>query len=728
MEQTEIASVQNERKKKITQWAKEEIGAWMPVILAEFDNIMLAGTNVTRATLNNQDFINKMDIRIGDTITVRKSGDIIPQITSVLYERRPDRTAPYIIDHCPTCGAPVESRNGSVDLFCTNPNCAAQTVKMNQDTKTLLDEAKALIDEYCWVEFGNKTGADYSDLSAVGIGCTLDVDHEVQAQVNLVEYCIDTIVDDVLVRSEHYDDLGDLVKNGLLGLCGFSVRMDWKFTRGYQNRSQSAVKDEVLAKCKKNGLPVPTQVVETHRGLQAVWYLKERKPANFLPVWNVLQNCLCEMFSQFGAASVRLGVCETVDLPVGGLKLLHSQKQPTSWDAMYNALRRAYYMRTYSAIAAKYYPDPAHRPTWYHTQQLMSNGTLQVPADEQPKPFISNAPSYQWLRSGGWDEDLIVDAEPAVTTKCGRPMSSARASQTVGMMPAYYGEVADDLLKLVRLRKGEFSAEMQQRLLFYIYVYSVLKISCKRDGDAPAVEAVRAADALMRHPMTPEMLEQRIAGLRASVRYDRTSVSKKRVISDLQITVAEQKQLKRLLGHEEDLRRKSKSGMLRSERDTALDTAIVEMLAQGKLHREIGEKLGMARESVTRRIRRNNLLREVQEARNALAKEQARAKKAEKTKNKDDDDKNGGARAGGTQAASKPQKKSSRKPLSESRWLAVLAVQRVRRAKERLARKCSICIRNLAKRYYRLNAARVEWISGVSAAKSLCATPFPQLC
>lgn len=516
--------------------------------------------------------------------------------------------------------------------------------------------------------------------------------------------------------------------DSLLGLCGFSVRMDWKFTREYQNRSQNAVKDEVLAKCKKNGLPVPTQIVETHRGLQAVWYLKEQKPANFLPVWNVLQNCLCEMFGQFGAASVRLGVCETVDLPVNGKKLLHSQKQPTSWDAMYNALRRAYYMRAYSAIAAKYYPDPAHRPTWYHTQQLIDGGTLQVPADEQPKPFIVNAPSYQWLRSGGWDEDLIVDAEPAVTTKCGRPMSSARASQTVGMMPAYYGEVAEDLLKLVQLRKGEFSAEMQQRLLFYIYVYSVLKISYKRDGDAPAAEAVRAADALMRHPMTPEMLEQRISGLRASARYDRTSVSRNRVISDLQITVAEQKQLKRLLGHEEDLRRKSKSGMLRSERDAALDTAIVEMLAQGKLHREIGEKLGMARESVTRRIRRNNLLREVQEARNALAKEQARAKRAEKTKDKDDDDKNGGAGAGGTQAASKPQKKSSRKPMSESRRLAVLAVQRVRRAKERLARKCSICIRNLAKRYYRLNAARVEWIGSASAAESPCNTPFPQLC
>lgn len=96
--------------------------------VAEFDNVLLAGTNVTHATLNNQDFISKMDIRIGDTITVRKSGDIIPQVTSVLYDRRPEGTAPFIIDRCPTCGAPVESHNGSVDLFCTNPNCAAKTV------------------------------------------------------------------------------------------------------------------------------------------------------------------------------------------------------------------------------------------------------------------------------------------------------------------------------------------------------------------------------------------------------------------------------------------------------------------------------------------------------------------------------------------------------------------------------------------------------------------------
>lgn len=517
--------------------------------------------------------------------------------------------------------------------------------------------------------------------------------------------------------------------DSLLGLCGFSVRMDWKFTRGNQNKSQQLMKEEVLAKCKKNGLPVPTQMVETHRGLQAVWYLKERKPANFLPVWNVLQNELCEIFAPLGAASARLGVCETVDLPIGGLKPLHSQKQPTSWNTMYNALRRAYYMRAYSAIAIKHYPNPAHRPTWYQTQQLVSDGTLLVSADEQPKPFVQNAPSYYWLRSSGWDEDLIVDAEMPAPQKRSPAMNTERARKAVGMMPAYYGEVAEDLLKLARLRKGDFSAEMQQRLLFYVYVYSLLKISCKRDGDAPAAEAVRAANALMRHPMPQEVLEQRISGLRASVRYDRTSVSRKRVISDLQITVAEQKQLKRLVEGDEALRRKSKSGVLHSERDAALNTAIAELLAQGLTHREIGEKIGMARESVTRRIRRNNLLCEVQEARKALAKEETRAKRAEKVKEKDDDDKNGGAGTGSTQAApSASKKKSGRKPVSEARRLAVLAVQRVRRARERLNHKCSVCIRNLAKRCYSLNVAAVEWIDGTTAAAGVQRTAFPALC
>lgn len=96
--------------------------------VAEFDSILLAGTNVSRATLNNQKFIKDMDIRIGDTITVHKSGDIIPQITGVLYDRRPEGAEPFVIETCPSCGAPVVSVNGSVDLFCTNPECPAQAV------------------------------------------------------------------------------------------------------------------------------------------------------------------------------------------------------------------------------------------------------------------------------------------------------------------------------------------------------------------------------------------------------------------------------------------------------------------------------------------------------------------------------------------------------------------------------------------------------------------------
>ena len=132
---------------------------------------------------------------------------------------------------------------------------------------------------------------------------------------------------------------------------------------------------------------------------------------------------------------------------------------------------------------------------------------------------------------------------------------------------------------------------------------------------------------------------------------------------------------------------------------------------------------------MTRRIRRNNLLCEVQEARKELAKEETRAKRAKKVKEKDDDDKNGGAGTGSTQSApNAPKKKSGRKPMSEARRLAVLAVQRVRRARERLNHKCSVCIRNLAKRCYSLNAATVEWIDGTTAAADAQRTAFPALC
>lgn len=98
--------------------------------VAEFDPVQLTGTRVERATLNNADFIKALDIRIGDTIVLHKSGDIIPKITMVEKEKRPANAVPYDMSSqvCPVCGEPIASVNGSVDLYCTNDACPAKTV------------------------------------------------------------------------------------------------------------------------------------------------------------------------------------------------------------------------------------------------------------------------------------------------------------------------------------------------------------------------------------------------------------------------------------------------------------------------------------------------------------------------------------------------------------------------------------------------------------------------
>ena len=98
--------------------------------VAVFDPIQLAGTRVERATLNNANFIKALDIRIGDTIVLHKSGDIIPKITMVELEKRPADAVPYDMAKqvCPVCGAPIAPVNGSVDLYCTNDACPAKTV------------------------------------------------------------------------------------------------------------------------------------------------------------------------------------------------------------------------------------------------------------------------------------------------------------------------------------------------------------------------------------------------------------------------------------------------------------------------------------------------------------------------------------------------------------------------------------------------------------------------
>ena len=93
---------------------------------AVFEPVQLCGTKVERATLHNQDFINDLDIRIGDTIKVYKSGEIIPKVRAVIKEKRPQDTVPFIIgDTCPVCHAHT-IRDEKADIRCSNPHCPAQ--------------------------------------------------------------------------------------------------------------------------------------------------------------------------------------------------------------------------------------------------------------------------------------------------------------------------------------------------------------------------------------------------------------------------------------------------------------------------------------------------------------------------------------------------------------------------------------------------------------------------
>lgn len=93
---------------------------------AVFEPVWLCGTKVERATLHNQDFIDDLDIRIGDTIKVYKSGEIIPKVRCVIKEKRPQDSKPFIIgDICPVCNAHT-IRDDKADIRCSNPHCPAQ--------------------------------------------------------------------------------------------------------------------------------------------------------------------------------------------------------------------------------------------------------------------------------------------------------------------------------------------------------------------------------------------------------------------------------------------------------------------------------------------------------------------------------------------------------------------------------------------------------------------------
>ena len=103
-------------------------GVLTPKVIVE--PVRLAGTTVSAATLHNQDNIDRLDLRIGDTVVLQKAGEIIPEVIAVNREKRPEGTVPFVMPSvCPECGSPVVRDADGAALRCTGPECPAQRLR-----------------------------------------------------------------------------------------------------------------------------------------------------------------------------------------------------------------------------------------------------------------------------------------------------------------------------------------------------------------------------------------------------------------------------------------------------------------------------------------------------------------------------------------------------------------------------------------------------------------------
>jgi DNA ligase (NAD+) len=125
------AAEQAETKLKSVSVQVGRTGALTPV--AELEPVFLAGSTISRATLHNDDYIRQKDIRIGDTVTIEKAGEVIPAVVDVVLTRRTGQEIPFRFPQtCPECGSKVARAAGSAEgdegvvWRCVNPDCAAQ--------------------------------------------------------------------------------------------------------------------------------------------------------------------------------------------------------------------------------------------------------------------------------------------------------------------------------------------------------------------------------------------------------------------------------------------------------------------------------------------------------------------------------------------------------------------------------------------------------------------------
>ncbi len=110
------------------EWTVGRTGVVTPTAI--MDPVRLAGTTVQRASLHNEDLIKARDIRLHDTVVVHKAGDIIPEVTRVLLDKRPADSQPYEVPtHCPACESQLVHLEEEVALRCINPKCPAQIIE-----------------------------------------------------------------------------------------------------------------------------------------------------------------------------------------------------------------------------------------------------------------------------------------------------------------------------------------------------------------------------------------------------------------------------------------------------------------------------------------------------------------------------------------------------------------------------------------------------------------------
>lgn len=97
---------------------------------AVLEPVIVAGSTVSRATLHNEDYVVLKDLRVGDIVSIRKAGDVIPEVVSPIKERRTGNEKKFVmIDSCPMCGVNLVKKEGQVDYYCPNEKCPARSVE-----------------------------------------------------------------------------------------------------------------------------------------------------------------------------------------------------------------------------------------------------------------------------------------------------------------------------------------------------------------------------------------------------------------------------------------------------------------------------------------------------------------------------------------------------------------------------------------------------------------------